>query len=204
MDHEEEKSLVRRLIRMDDVAWEQFCREYSPPLLDFIQYRFGCDRQRAQDIVQTSFIRCIRSIRTFDPARGRLLAWLKTVAGNEARRLIRKERSAGIQVLKDTVGNPPLDRIPEMIDRSPLPDELVERAETRWLVREILLEMNTRQREVLSFKYLDGMKVSEIAQRLRSSEKAIESLLSRARRTFKEACRRKIRSGDLKRSRGTE
>jgi RNA polymerase sigma-70 factor (ECF subfamily) len=201
MDHEEEKSLVERLTQMDDVAWEEFCGEYSPPLLDFIQYRFGCDRHKAQDIVQMSYVRCVRSIRTFDPARGRLFAWLKTVAGNEARRLIRKEPSPAIGVLEGIYENPAVNRIPEMIDQSPLPDELVERAETRLLVREILLEMNTRQREVLTLKYLDGLRVSGVARRLGCSEKAVESLLSRARRTFKEAFRRRIRSAVSEKSR---
>jgi len=204
MDQGEERSLVERLMTMDDAAWEQFCREYSPSLLIFIQYRFGCDLEKAQEIVQMSFVRCVRSIRTFDPGRGRLLPWLKAVAGNEARSLIRKERGAAIMVPENTFGNPTVDHMAGMIDCSPLPDELVERAETRLLVRETLLEMSMRHREVLTLKYLEGMKVCEIARRLRSSEKAVESLLSRARRVFKGAFRRRIRSGEIEKNGGIE
>jgi DNA-directed RNA polymerase specialized sigma24 family protein len=47
--------------------------------------------------------------------------------------------------------------------------------------------MPERSERVLRMKYLDGMTVAEIAAACGESEKAIESLLGRARAGFREA-----------------
>ncbi len=44
-----------------------------------------------------------------------------------------------------------------------------------------------RYGEALEWKYIDGLSVREIAERLTLSEKAAESVLTRARESFREA-----------------
>jgi len=84
MDQTEQKAFVRKLKKMDERAWEVFCREYSLPLLAFVQFRFGCNREKAEEVVQMTFIRRVKSIRNFNSSRGRLLDWLKAISKNEA------------------------------------------------------------------------------------------------------------------------
>jgi RNA polymerase sigma-70 factor (ECF subfamily) len=185
MDQAEEMALVRRLVRMDGPAWERFCREFSLPLLTFVQLQLGCGREAAEEVVQMSFVRCVKSIRSFDPARGRLYAWLKAVSRNEAHTLLPRA-----QVQRETtLGTSPETscEILEKLDETPLPEEILARQETQWLVQEAMLELPRRHREVLVLKYMENRRVAEIAERLGQSEKAIESLLTRSRQAFREA-----------------
>jgi len=179
MDQAEEKALVRRLVRMDDGAWEAFCHEYSLPLLTFVQLQFACSRELAEEIVQRSFVRCVKSIRSFDPSRGRLFAWLKAIARNEARTTLSAypaRPEAQSEIVCDVI---------EGLDDAALPDEVLAHKETQLLVHEALMELPSRNRKVLTLKYMDNRRVAEIARLLGQSEKAVESLLTRSRNAFK-------------------
>ena len=185
MEQAEEITLVRRLVRMDGPAWERFCREFSVPLSTFVQVRFGCGREAAEEVVQRSFVRCVKSIRSFDPARGRLFPWLKAVARNEAVTLGPKS-----PVRPGGTADPPAEvsrDILEKLDEAPLPEEILVRQETQGLVQETMLELPSRQREVLALKYLENRRVAEIAGLLGQTEKTVESLLTRSREAFRQA-----------------
>jgi RNA polymerase sigma factor (sigma-70 family) len=134
-----------------------------------------------------TFVRCVRSIRSFDPARGRLSGWLKSVARNEAHTCLGREvRSAG-QVSLSSVPRHVADQILDAIDSRPLPDEVLARQDVQAAIRNALAAMNSRQREVLICKYLEGMRMSKIASQMGISEKAVESILSRSRASFRAA-----------------
>lgn len=185
MDRSEEIALVGRLLAHDEDAWRTFCREYSSDLLALVQCAFRCGREMSEEIVQAAFVRCVRSIDTFDPARGRLFPWLKAVARNEARNLLRDKHAVRADLPLSLIPQHALDRLADAIDQTPLPEELLATVETQMLIRECLAELNTRYRHVLIRKYCDGQTVAAIAANLRVTEKAVESSLTRAREAFK-------------------
>lgn len=194
MDQAEEKTLVRGLIRMDEGAWKVFCGEYSLPLLTYVRLRFACSRESAEEIVQMAFVRCVKSIRSFDASRGRLFPWLKAVAGNEAHTWLAAYPAQPQAAAED------LGEAVESLDETVLPDEVLARRETQLLVHEALMELPSRNRKALILKYLENCRVAEIARRFGQSEKAIESLLTRSRNTFKAMFLSKIGGGRVSES----
>jgi RNA polymerase sigma-70 factor (ECF subfamily) len=183
MDQTEEIALVHKLVARDEKAWELFCREFSLPLLTFVRLHFGCSHELAEEVVQMSFVRCVKSIKSFDPGRGRLFTWLKAVSKNEAHTLLpgfqaRPGGASDCDPLSDVS-----QELMEKLDYAALPEEILARAETQLLVQEAMLPR--RNREALVLKYLENRRVSEIASRLGQSEKAIESLLTRSRNAFR-------------------
>ena len=202
MDQTEEKTFVRKLKKMDKWAWEVFCREYSVPLLAFVQFRFGCDREKAEEIVQMTFTRCVKSIRSFKPSRGTLLNWLKTISKNEAHTLLQQDQK---QLAAKTSGLSSVETIEGMLEKMDtvaLPEEIIAKGEIQLLIHETIAELYNRYRKVLILKYVENRKVAEIASMLGQSEKAIESLLSRSRQAFKKvflqkAGRAEIEEGGL-------
>ena len=62
-----------------------------------------------------------------------------------------------------------------------LPDELLERKETAQQVRQAMAALPVRERTVLEFKYLQDLTACEIASHMKITEKAVHSLLYRAR-----------------------
>ena len=183
---DEEWSLVERLAQLDDSAWEEFCREYSGPLVGTVRLRFGCSQELAEEVVHMTFVRCVRSIKTFDPARGGLFGWLNAIARNEAHTLLRKASPPGRVELD------PADRQwIERIDEAELPDEQLCRQEIQFLILDTVMELSGPYRQVLMMKYLEDRRVAEMAVMLGQSEKAVESLLTRSRLALKEQlCKR--------------
>ncbi len=189
---DEESTLIRRLAEMDERAWEAFCRQYSGPLLSLVRLRFGCSQEQAEEIMHVTFIRCVKSFKSFDPARGRLFDWLKAIARNEARRLFRQAPPAD-QVALDGQDGQWL----EQIDHADLPDEQLCRQEVRSLVLDTVMAISSRYRQVLVMKYLEERKVSEMAALLGQSEKAVESLLTRSRIAFKEQLGKRLKEAAI-------
>jgi RNA polymerase sigma-70 factor (ECF subfamily) len=198
MDTAEEKALVQRLLTMDGTAWETLCKEHSPPLLAFVQLTFGCSREQAEDVVQMTFLRCVRSISSFDAARGRLLPWLKAVARNEVHTCLGKEARTPAQVPLSCVPGHVADQILDALDGQPLPQELLARQDVQMAIRQALMALNPRQREALVCKYIEGMTMSEIASLMNISEKAVESILSRSRASFRNVFLREDRDHEQK------
>lgn len=200
MDKSEERTFVRKLIKMDERAWEVFCREYSLPLLAFVQFQFGCNREKVEEIVHMTFIRCVKSIRNFKPSRGRLLVWLKAISKNEAHTLLQQDQKqlATKTLAFSSVGTK--ERILEKIDTAALPDNIVSKAEIQLLIHETIAELYSQYCKVLILKYIENRKVSEISTMLGQSEKAIESLLSRSRQAFRKVFLQKVKSAKIEES----
>lgn len=200
MDQTEQKAFVRKLKKMDERAWEVFCREYSLPLLAFVQFRFGCNREKAEEIVQMTFIRCVKSIRNFKPSRGRLLNWLKAISKNEAHTLLQQgQKQLATKTLAfSSVAT--IEGIFEEMDTVALSEEIVAKEEIQLLIHETIAELYSRYRKVLILKYVENRKVAEIAAMLGQSEKAIESLLSRSRQAFRKVFLKKARSTGIEES----
>lgn len=183
MGTDEERALVKKLVSMDANAWETLCRDIAPMLLAFVQASFVCGPERAEEVVQRALVRAVRSIQRYESARGRLRDWLKGICRNEAITLLNQEarqiRFSGV----DGSVRASLERI----DEAPIPEHVLARKEVQWLIHETVGELRPSHRQVLTLKYLSGRKVAEIAETMGQSEKAIESLLSRARQAFKDA-----------------
>ena len=135
-----------------------------------------------------TFIRCVKSIQTFDPSRGRLFDWLAAIARREGCTYLRQNAAPAQRLQMD----PQTCRHLEQIDQSALPETLAGRKEVRALVLQTVMALTVRQRRVLTMKYLEGRRVAEIAADLGQSEKGVESLLTRSRRAFKQLFQRRL------------
>ena len=183
MGIDDEPALVKKLVSMDSIAWETLCREISPMLLAFVQASFTCGRERAEEVVQRAMVRSVHSIGRYDAKRGRFLDWLKGICRNEAITLLKTEAR---EVRLSTI-NGQVRRSLEGIDEAPVPEEIMANKEVQWLIHETVYDLRPNHRQVLTLKYLNGRTVSEIAAVTGQSEKAVESMLTRARQAFKTA-----------------
>ncbi|MBA3708823.1 MAG: sigma-70 family RNA polymerase sigma factor [Planctomycetes bacterium] len=113
-----------------------------------------------------------------------LFSWLCTFCRHEIHRHVSRVHRAGMVVLdEDAVEvRAALDSLAAI--GSAHPDE--RRTDLARLVRVVLDALPPRYSEALEWKYLDGLPVAEIAQRLRLGTKAVESLLTRARAAFRD------------------
>jgi RNA polymerase sigma-70 factor (ECF subfamily) len=168
-----ERGLRDAVVRGDDRAWRAWYDAEYPGLEAYVLWRCGGLRDSADDVIQETWLTAVRKVRAFDPETGGFHQWLCGIAANVLRNHLRSRRRRpgheglnGIEGRSDTA----------LADR--------ERAER---VAAALAALPERYEAVLRMKYLDRMSVADMAAARGETEKAVESLLSRARAAFREA-----------------
>jgi RNA polymerase sigma-70 factor (ECF subfamily) len=84
----------------------------------------------------------------------------------------------------------PEGQLSALAESGPLPDEILQREDVRVRVVLAMATLPDEYRTALAARYGDQRRVEEMAQLLGKSLKATESLLSRARKAFREALSR--------------
>ncbi len=157
------------------------------PLYGFCFYRVGRDRHLCEEVVQETLVRALRTLEQYDPARAdnNIFPWLTGLARNEIHRVLARQKSAasleGLWARMDRE----LLTVYARLESQPLPEELLEREETREMVNAAMSQLPPNYREALEAKYVEGKSVRDIAGLLRMTEKAVESQLTRARQAFR-------------------
>lgn len=131
-------SLLARLSAgPDDAAWREFCDRYGELILNFGLSR-GLQRADADDVMQEVLAALTRNMPgfTYDPARGRFRAYLKTVALRAILRRLRQKRPAG--------ANDPADDALESAQADP---EIEKRWDAEWRQYHLRLAMRTVRAE---------------------------------------------------------
>ncbi|HVR96431.1 MAG TPA: sigma-70 family RNA polymerase sigma factor [Thermoanaerobaculia bacterium] len=170
----EEQALVRRMLAGDETAFAVFSDSYIPAVYRFAQHRLA-DRELTRDIVQATVCKAIAKLKTFRGESG-LTTWLCACCQNEiAAHFRRQSRTAGEVELTEDVA---------AVD--PALDEGLLQKERDRLVHVALDAIPPHYSRALEWKYLDRLPVEAIAARLGVRPKAAESLLTRARQSFRE------------------
>jgi RNA polymerase sigma-70 factor (ECF subfamily) len=180
-----ERRLLRRAAGGDADALSRLYDEHVDALYAFVFYRVGRDRTIAEDAVQETFARALDGFHRFDPGRGSLRSWLLLTSRNAIRDQLRAERRDEVIDEWDRI-DASLARALAALDREPLSDEVIERAETRDLVNMTIANLHEQYRTVLHGKYVEGASLEQLSARLGISTEATKSLLARARRAFRE------------------
>ena len=183
--YSEDRKLVRRLVGGDERAFDAFVDEYFPRLYRFAYPRVGGDRGAAEDVVQTTFMNVIRKISTYR-GEAALFTWLCTFCRYEIAAYWRRrgKRTVEIELVEDS---PAMRAAVETLSSlSEGNTARFEREELARLVWAILDHLPVRYGNALQWKYIHGLSVREIAARCKTSPKAVESLLTRARQAFRD------------------
>ncbi len=168
--------LLRAAVLAGDAgAWQTWYEESYDDLYAYVDWRCGGMKDQTEDVVQETWLTAVRRMRKFDPRRGSFLAWLRGISANVLRNHFRRRRPA--RRLQ------PLDEEPSATDSTEARRIEHRRAQA---VAATLAALPQRHEAVLRAKYLDGDAVAEIAESWGRTEKAVESLLTRARQSFRE------------------
>jgi len=177
-----------RALRADEQAVRQLAQANMESLYRFCYYRVGSARHLCEEVVQETFLRAIRELDRYQPERSgnNIFPWLTGLARNEIRRALSRERTGvSLEAMWARVDDELL-AIFARLESDPLADDVLRREETRELVGATMSQLPPHYREVLEQKYLSGRSVRDLASGQSVSEKAIESLLTRARKAFRE------------------
>jgi len=159
-----EVELMRRFVEGDEGSFEMLVERYEAPLLNFF-FRLTRDRQAAEDLVQETFLRVVRSKATYQ-----VKASFRTYIYRIGRNLwIDRYRSAKCRPKTMSMNTPVADgterAMSERLEGSELPPEAnLEFTETRALLLAAIDELPETQREVFVLWLETGMKYAEISE----------------------------------------
>ena len=177
----------RRALAGDPEAIEQLAEAAVPGLYAFCLYRVGRNRHLCEEVVQEALVEAMRKLKEYEPGRceGDIFPWLMGLARNVIQRVLAKEKSAvSLEALWARMDRELLD-VFARLDSAPFADELLQREETREMVNMTMSQLPGHYREVLAAKYVEGRSVRDMAAGSATSEKAVESMLTRAREAFR-------------------
>jgi RNA polymerase sigma-70 factor, ECF subfamily len=177
-----DRTLVARALAGDEQAFTELFDTYFPRLFRFALRRVG-DEDAAEEVVQATLTRAMRSLGTWR-GEASLLTWLCTICRHEvSAHWERAGRGPGFTLIDDL---PEVRATFESLTDDERPDKALERLETAGAVQIVLDQLPGLYGDILEWKYAYGMTVMEIAQRIGSTDKAVESMLTRARHAFRE------------------
>jgi RNA polymerase sigma-70 factor (ECF subfamily) len=162
----------------DVQVWREFISSEIPRLYGLFM-RHWPNRALAEELLQRTILDAIRGRAGYDLSKGSPEEWISGIARNIVRLEIRK-RATRPSIDGD------ISSYVETIDTEPLPDEILEQKETAVIVRAALSRLETKEQKVLKAKYIEGLSANQIARQMKISEKAVHSLLYRARNSLRE------------------
>ncbi len=179
-----DRALARRILAGDEAAFDEFFEGHFPGLFRFASARVR-DPELARDLVQTAICKAIANLRTYR-GESTLAAWLFTICRYEISGHYRKLCRAPPRVDLAEEGSDAGMTLDSLVSDLDGPDESLSRKEVVQRVHAVLDALPPRYGAALEWKYVDGLSVKEIAERLGVGPKAAESLLTRARQAFRD------------------
>jgi RNA polymerase sigma-70 factor (ECF subfamily) len=166
-----ETALRRAVLAGDRSAWEVLYESAFDGLYAYVQWRCGGMRAWTDDLVQETWLVAVRRIADFRPEQGLFLTWLRGIASHLLHKHFRELRRQPAA----------FDGIQELPTLTVRPDAAAER------IGQALAGLPVHYEAALRDKYVDRRTMEEMAQEGKTTIKAVESLLSRARSALREA-----------------
>ena len=181
----DDKHLVARLREGDEASYEQLVRTYGGRMLA-VARRFLRNQEDARDCVQEAFLQAFGSIDRFEE-RSSLGSWLHRIVVNAALMKIRAQKRRPEESLDDLLPQFDADGSrpePEAELAVPL-ETLLERSQTRELVRRSIDRLPEGYRNLLILRDIEGYNTQEAAALLGLTSGAVKTRLHRARGALK-------------------
>lgn len=168
-------ALVRQIQHGDEIAMAEFYRRFAPGLHAFISRKVS-GPETVEDLISETMVAAVKSIMRFK-GESRVFTWLCRIASYKIADFYRRQSQGKLLSIEEA---------------GTLSDNDSADPEQSIIIWQVLHSLNHEYRQVLEEKYLSGFSTREIAFRLGRTEKAVESILVRARSAFAREYRRLV------------
>lgn len=180
---------IRLMLRVrddDQAAFAALVERYQHRLVGIMGHLVGRPDE-AEDLAQEVFLRVYRNRHKYTP-RAKFSTWLFTIANNLALNALRDRHRRPVVRLEvpDPASSGPWQTEQLVAHRDQPPTHQLQQAELADVVRRALDQLNDRQRMAVVLNKFEDMNYAEIAEVMGLTQKAVKSLLSRARARLRE------------------
>ncbi|HMR62404.1 MAG TPA: sigma-70 family RNA polymerase sigma factor [Anaerolineae bacterium] len=164
-----EAELIEKAISGDSNAFANLYDTYVDEIYRFILHRVG-NQQTAEDLTSQVFLKAWDNLSRYKMRGSPFGAWLFKIARNIVIDYYRTQKET-LPLEAEALSKPdPTANVAK---------EVEQRLQGEWL-REILLRLTEDQREVLTLKFVNGLKTAEVAKVMGKRQGAIRALQMRA------------------------
>ncbi len=181
----QEARLIEACRQGDASAFNLLVWRWEKPLFNFV-YKYVGDAALAQDLVQETFLRVVKSIARYSH-RGAFSTWLYQVAVNLCKDHLRRKRLRVVS-LHDYYTTASGERVyvkDRIADEGARTDAAAESADREELVRRLLAGVSEEQRTVILLKEYQELTFAEIAEVLEVPESTVKARLYRGLRAMR-------------------
>ena len=172
--------IIRRILAGEKNLFQELIRPYER-MVYLAAFSTLRNEAEAEDATQETMLNAYRHLGSFR-AESKFSTWLVTIAVNEARQRLRKERRAPVNSIEESVEDREGDYTPALLtDWREVPLEALERAEVREKIKTAVEELPGIYREVFTLRDLEEMDVHDTAQVLGITPALVKVRLHRAR-----------------------
>ncbi|MFZ2897518.1 MAG: sigma-70 family RNA polymerase sigma factor [Saprospiraceae bacterium] len=164
-------ALVSACLKCKPAAQRALYDQYVQAMYNTV-YRYTCNHQDTQDILQDGFTRVFKHLKNYDGEKGDLLAWIRKIHIRCALDFLKKERI-------------PFE---EIGDAASLPDiysAAYEHLEAEYILK-FIEELNPRDRVIFNLHQIEGYSHDEIADLLSININSSRVYLARAKKILRE------------------
>jgi RNA polymerase sigma-70 factor (ECF subfamily) len=186
MDHtvvrpDTDADLARRCLAGETEAFRAVMRRHNRRLVR-IAYSILKDSDEAEDAVQDTYIRAFRSLAQLEDL-ARFPTWLATIAVNEARGRLRRDRR--MQPLDDAITE--TEVVPMFTEPAAGPERLAQSGELRLVLEHAIDDLPGPFRTVFMLRGVEGLNVAETAACLNIPEATVKTRFHRARALLRQS-----------------
>jgi len=180
----DDTQLVDKSKRGDMEAFRMLIKRHEKGVYN-LAYRMLQNIEDAKDAAQEIFLKVFASLNSFR-GESSFATWLYRIATNECINRLKRPRLLSLEELRREYENErkPIEP-PQLIDTSPLPEELAERREIQQLLHKAMDELPDNYGLVITLRHLQGLSYSEIAETLDLPVGTVKTYLFRAKKILK-------------------
>ncbi|MFZ0369191.1 MAG: RNA polymerase sigma factor SigX [Halobacillus sp.] len=170
--------------------FDELYENYHHDLFQYLIYMVK-DRDLAEDLVQEVYIKVLKSYQSFD-GRSTEKTWLLSIARHVAIDHFRKQKRKRNRIMDFFDWN---DKGEQLKDQSSLPDEIAVQNDEMKQVYKALDNCTLDQRNVIIFRFIQGMSIQETAEILNWSESKVKTTQHRGMKSLKEMMDKPMEGG---------
>jgi RNA polymerase sigma-70 factor (ECF subfamily) len=189
-------TLAAALAEDVDGSFERLVRDFQDRLFTFA-LRLTGRREDAEEVAQDAFVRAYRALKTYPAARVRamaLKAWLYQVTLNVARNRLRRKTHPTVSLDDDARGASSAARHAQD-DPGSRPDAKFEVKRRRADIASLVARLPERYRAPLILRYVEGLRLEEVAAILKQPLGTTKSNVHRAINALRESLTDSRRAG---------
>jgi len=170
----------------DESEFKRFFDDHFPRLYRFAIERLAGDHAASQEVVQSTLSKTMLNIDKYR-AESSLFTWMCSICKNEIFDLQKKQAREKQILLSDAdISDKELAIQSADASQPDQPEDIYNRDQATRTIHQVLDSLPALYGNVIEWKYMEGLSLKQIAERLDMSHSATQSILYRARMAFQE------------------